>query len=61
MGTLAWRGEFLIDQLKLNKDQWEEGFKYGNADPCQMLKDSYYGRPKDCSGPVSAQNQLSEI
>ncbi|KAM7320927.1 hypothetical protein ACRRTK_020180 [Alexandromys fortis] len=51
IGTLAWRGEFLIDQLKLNKDQWEEGFKYGNADPCQMLKDSYYGRPKDCSGP----------
>lgn len=28
MGTLAWRGESLIDQLKLNKDQWEEGFKY---------------------------------
>lgn len=27
MGTLAWRGESLIDQLKLNKDQWE-GFKY---------------------------------
>ena len=29
MGTLAWRGKSLIDQLKLNKDQWEVGFKYG--------------------------------
>lgn len=37
------------------------GIQVGHADHCQMLKDSYYGGPKDCSGPVSAQNQLSEI
>lgn len=37
------------------------GIQIWHADPCQMLKDSYYGRPKDCSGSVSAQNQLSEI
>ncbi|KAK7808890.1 hypothetical protein U0070_005297, partial [Myodes glareolus] len=27
------------------------GIQVGHADHCQMLKDSYYGRRKDCSGP----------
>ena len=45
-GYLGLEGRSLIDQLKLNKDQWEEGFKYSMQILARCSKTAIMGELK---------------
>lgn len=53
-GYLGLEGLVPHRSAQVHQEPVGGGIQVGHAYHCQMLKDSYYGRPKDCSGPVNA-------